>query len=203
MVDRRWALRAGLAITGASLAGTAGAAELEPTPSQPEGPFYPTTKPARLSADLTQGHGEKDARGERLALGGRVLARDGSPLAGVMVEIWQADYQGIYHHTGDDRHLDVDPGFAGYGEVKTGAAGEFALQTIVPAPYTGRPPHIHVRLVRDDTAVLTTQLYIKDHPANEKQGFFSSLIFSNTDKLLMQLQPGSASGKAAQFHLVV
>ena len=113
MVDRRWALRAGLAITGASLAGTAGAAELEPPPSQPEGPFYPTTKPARLSADLTQGHGEKDARGERLALGGRVLARDGSPLAGVMVEIWQADYQGIYHHTGDDRHLDVDPGFAG------------------------------------------------------------------------------------------
>lgn len=203
MAKRRLALQAGLALTAASFAGSAQATPKTLTPSQPEGPFYPTTKPQKIDADLTNGHASAMARGERLRLSGQVLDRASKPQRGIIVEIWQADYQGIYHHPGDARHAEVDAGFAGYGEATTDAAGNFTLQTIVPVPYTSRPPHIHVRLMRAGAAELTTQLYIAGHPSNDKQGIFSSFLFSNMEQLLMHMRPAASGGQHSSFDFVI
>jgi protocatechuate 3,4-dioxygenase beta subunit len=63
-----------------------------PTPSQPEGPFYPTTFPADRDSDLTRIAGRAArARGTPLYLSGRVLARSGAPVGGAAVELWQCD----------------------------------------------------------------------------------------------------------------
>ena len=52
-------------------------AALAPTPSQPEGPFYPKKFPADVDSDLTQIAGRAaSASGTLLHLAGRVLARD-------------------------------------------------------------------------------------------------------------------------------
>src|SRR5262245_27922594 len=79
------------------------AAVLVPTPSQTEGPFYPKTIPAERDADLTQVAGRAaKAQGTPLYFGGRALARDGRPLPGASVELWQCDSHGRYHHVGYD-----------------------------------------------------------------------------------------------------
>lgn len=133
---------------------------LPPTPAQAEGPFYPKTLPADRDADLTQIAGRPGAaRGTRLYLSGRVLGRDGRPVAGASVELWQCDSYGRYHHAGDDG-LPRDDDFQGYGTATTDADGRYAFKTIRPVPYGGRPPHLHVKLRASGAAGLTTQLYV-------------------------------------------
>lgn len=135
---------------------------LAPTPSQAEGPFYPKTLPADRDADLTQivGHATK-AKGTPLYFAGRALTREGRPLANATVELWQCDIYGRYHHAGDDG-VPRDDDFQGYGVAISDAEGRYAFKTIRPVPYTGRPPHLHVRVrpAAGQGPALTTQVYI-------------------------------------------
>jgi protocatechuate 3,4-dioxygenase beta subunit len=75
------------------------AAGLVATPSQTEGPFYPTSFPADMDNDLVQVRGQAaQAMGTVLHLEGRVLDLNGRPVEGALVEIWQCDAQGLYDH---------------------------------------------------------------------------------------------------------
>jgi protocatechuate 3,4-dioxygenase beta subunit len=131
-----------------------------PTPSQPEGPFYPKTFPADRDSDLTQVLGRAArAQGTPLYLSGRVFTRDGRPLGNATIELWQCDVHGRYHHAGDDG-VPRDDNFQGYGATTTDADGRYAFKTIRPVPYGGRPPHLHVRVRAGGASVLTTQIYI-------------------------------------------
>ena len=131
-----------------------------PTPAQTEGPFYPTTLPADRDADLVQVAGRAErAQGTVLYFDGRVVARDGRPVAGARVELWQADRFGRYHHAGDDG-TPRDDNFQGYGVATTDAEGRFAFRTIRPVAYGGRPPHLHLKISAAGSPALTTQIYI-------------------------------------------
>ena len=150
---------AAAAIPGARVASAAAA--LTPTPAQTEGPFYPKTIPADHDADLTQVAGHpRTAQGTRLYFSGRVLARDGKPYSGATIELWQCDAFGRYHHAGDDGKP-RDDAFQGYGAAVTDSDGRYAFKTIRPVAYSGRVPHLHVKVRTTDGATLTTQVYIK------------------------------------------
>ncbi len=132
---------------------------LSPTPAQTEGPFYPRTQPIERDADLTRIAGRAErARGTPLYLQGRVLATDGRALSGALMELWQCDAGGHYHHVGDPGPL--DEAFQGYGTAITADDGRYAFVTIRPVPYPGRPPHLHFTLRHPRAAPLTTQLYV-------------------------------------------
>jgi len=82
--------------------------------------------------------------------------RDGAPVAGAVVEIWQCDAEGHYRHPGDgDR---ADPAFQAFGRVAVDAQGGWQFRTIRPVAYSGRTPHIHVKVRRGSRTLLTTQL---------------------------------------------
>ncbi|MDX1698668.1 MAG: hypothetical protein R3308_10295, partial [Thiohalobacterales bacterium] len=84
------------------------------TPRQPAGPFYPTEPPLDDDNDLTQvGDSTQRARGRIADLGGRILDRNGTPLPGLRMEIWQCDANGRYRHPRDSGHRAIDPGFQG------------------------------------------------------------------------------------------
>ena len=155
-LSRLAAIAAAASVAGASAQGR----NLAPTPSQTEGPFYPKTFPADVDADLTQviGRGAR-AQGTALYFEGRVLGLDGRPVPGAVVELWQCDALGRYHHAGDDGGP-RDDNFQGYGRTTTAADGRYAFKTIRPVPYGGRPAHLHVRVRPAGAAVLTTQIYI-------------------------------------------
>lgn len=154
------------ALAAAAIPAARAATALTPTPAQTEGPFYPTKIPADHDADLTQvaGHAAP-ARGTRLYFSGRVLARDGKPHAGATVELWQCDSFGRYHHAGDEG-FPRDDGFQGYGVAVTDADGRYVFKTIRPVAYSGRVPHLHMKVRTTEGAALTTQAYIKGDPTS-------------------------------------
>ena len=172
---------------------------LTPTPSQPEGPFYPKTFPADRDSDLTQVAGRSArAQGTPLYLSGRALAHDGRPLGNATVEIWQCDVHGRYHHARDDG-VPRDDNFQGYGVATTDADGRYAFKTIRPVPYGGRPPHIHVRVRAGRGSVLTTQIYIAGD-ALAGDSVLSGASSATIRQLTMALapvtgrEPGAVSG---------
>jgi protocatechuate 3,4-dioxygenase beta subunit len=183
-------------------------AERAPTPAQGEGPFYPRAKPGDRNNDLIHVEGQAaPAQGERLRLSGRVLDAGGAPVRGTRVEIWQCDHRGVYHHPSGARRGAADPGFQGFGEHVTDADGHYAFLTLMPVPYPGRPPHIHVKVVVDGRERLTTQLYLKDHPDNDRDFLLGRLGGGARERLLLSPRPAGeiagARGFAAGFDFVV
>jgi len=147
------------------------AAELQPTPMQTPGPFYPVVKPADKNADLTTVSGKQGhAEGKIVYLRGRVLNANGKPLEGVRVEIWQANSRGRYGHPSERNAAPLDPNFQGYASVTTDPQGRFGFKTVKPGAYAAgelqRTPHIHF-MVTGKSDFLVTQMYFPGEPLNE------------------------------------
>ena len=120
------------------------------------GPFYLAGAPSRMQlADA----GEP---GERLALTGTVVGAGCAPLAGVLLDVWQADKDGAYHGGAADQ-------FRLRGKVTTDASGRFSIDTIRPgnyeqAPGLWRPAHLHFTLSLAGHRQVSTQLYFAGDP---------------------------------------
>ncbi len=169
-------------------------AAAKPTPRGSEGPFYPRRRPKDDDADLVLvENAVREAGGDILHLAGRLLDTNARPIAAARVEIWQCDVKGIYLHPGDRRYGSRDTGFQGFGHAITDADGGFKFRTIVPVPYPGRTPHIHVKVVVGGRDVLITQLYLADHPQNSGDYLFRRLGPDGQRRVSMQIKSGAAS----------
>lgn len=138
---------------------------LVPTPRQTTGPFYPRTKPRDSDADLVTVAGRPEpAQGTLTRIDGRVVDPRGRVVPDALVEIWQCDALGRYHHPRDGGGL--DPNFQGYGRTETDGQGGYGFRTIRPVPYPGRTPHIHFAVAARNFPHLTTQMYVAGEPLN-------------------------------------
>jgi protocatechuate 3,4-dioxygenase, beta subunit len=169
------------------------------TPAQTEGPFYPVALPRDADADLLRNGTLQYTRGEPAWVEGVVTDLQGKPLAGAQVEIWQCDHAGHYHHPGDGGR--ADPTFQGFGRTTVAGDGRYRFRTIKPVPYSGRTPHIHVKVRLERRELLTTQLYVEGDPNNERDFLWRSLG-ANRALLTVPFRPGS-DGLHAQFPIVV
>lgn len=127
-----------------------------PTTAQTEGPFFKAGSPERASL-LGPG-----ITGTTLVVTGFVLTRSCRPLAGAKVDFWQANAQGAYDNSG----------FNLRGHHFTDAQGRYRLETISPAEYPGRTPHIHVKVTPSGGTTLTSQLYVPDQARNASDSIF-------------------------------
>lgn len=150
-----------------------------PTPRETEGPFFKPRSPER-STLLTPG-----MPGTPLVLVGRVLGTACQPVAGALLDFWQADAAGAYDNTG----------FRLRGHQFADAEGRWRLVTIVPGLYPGRTRHIHVKVQAPHRPVLTTQLYFPGEPHNAADFLFRS-------DLLMALQTADA-GASGRFDFIL
>ena len=122
-------------------------------------------------ADMSQVAG-KAAMGERIIVAGRVLDENGKPLRGAMVEVWQANSSGRYHHIRDQHDAPLDPNFEGRARVFTDDEGNYRFTTVKPGAYpwrnhwnAWRPIHIHFGLHGPGFAQrLVTQMYFPGDP---------------------------------------
>jgi protocatechuate 3,4-dioxygenase beta subunit len=165
---RRLLFNIGLLASGWELShsGAALTQELAPTPSchdgdeptihETEGPFFKPKSPER--SDLR----EPGASGRRFELSGFVRTRACRPVHGALVDLWHADEKGEYDNVG----------FRYRGHVFTGPDGAFRFRTILPALYTGRTRHYHVKVQAPGSRLLTTQLYFPNEAANLRDGLF-------------------------------
>ncbi|MBN9411088.1 MAG: intradiol ring-cleavage dioxygenase [Burkholderiales bacterium] len=168
------------------------------TPSQTEGPFYPLQLPADRDHDLLAHGAARYARGTPVWLEGEVTDVEGRPVRGADVEIWQCDADGHYHHSGDGGR--ADPDFQGFGRVRVGADGRYRFRTIEPVPYTGRTPHIHLKVKLGSRELLTTQVYVEGHPGNARDFLWRRL--SDAERAAVTV-PFTAGGDGRIAHLPV
>jgi protocatechuate 3,4-dioxygenase beta subunit len=135
------------------------------------GPLLGETALGHLDADLTRQH-DGEPIGQRIVVTGRVLDDAGRPLAGTLLEIWQANAGGRYRHVRDNWPAPLDPNFTGVGRTLTDDEGRYSFTTIRPGAYpwrnhdnAWRPAHIHFSLLgRAFTQRLVTQMYFPDDP---------------------------------------
>jgi len=185
----------------ASLRASAQGATRRPTAAQTEGPFYPVALPADSDTDLLTNGSLRYTRGQPAWIDGSVVDVDGRPVRGAVVEIWQCDDQGHYHHPGDgDR---ADRAFQGFGRVAVDGEGRYRFRTIRPVAYGGRAPHIHVKVRLASRELLTTQLYVQGDPGNERDGLWRSLRSDQDRAALTRPFVATAEGLQAHFPIVV
>lgn len=151
---------------------------LKESPSQTAGPYVHiglTPNVAGIGGvydnDLGAAMVDGKTRGRRIAITGRVLDGSGTPLKDALLEIWQADADGLYNSP-SERRGSADPHFTGWGRAAThGETGEYRFETIKPGrvPFKdGRlmAPHISFWIVaRGINLGLNTRLYFADEAA--------------------------------------
>lgn len=141
------------------------------------------TGPSGLDRRLTVGEndlsttrsGAQRALGQRIWVAGRVVDQDGSPVAGAVIEIWQANAAGKYVHEMDRFDAPIDPNFTGIGRIVTDAEGCYKFQSIKPGAYPvmesdwwWRPPHIHFSILGPSwMSRFVTQIFFPGEPLNE------------------------------------
>lgn len=208
LLTRRETLRR-LAAGSALFAAPGAFAEgLTQTPKATEGPFYPDHLPLDTDNDLLIiNAGTTSALGTISYVTGRVLDAKGQPLRNALVEIWQCDNAGAYLHSGTGNKEKQDKNFQGFGRFLTGPTGEYLFRTIKPVPYPGRTPHIHFKIKHGGKDLLTTQLYVKGHEGNEKDGLWKSIRDEKQrDNCTVDFAPlpGAKAGElSAKFEIVL
>ncbi len=133
------------------------------------GPFHTPDAPALKSgADMTNG-----APGEPLYVTGRVVTADGKPVAHAMVDVWQADAEGLYDVQRGELHNER----RARGLIQADQEGQFSFWTVLPEAYpvptdgpvgqmlvnTGRhawrPAHIHFMVKAEGFQPLITHIF--------------------------------------------
>ena len=125
--------------------------------------------------------------GVPLLIFGWVFDQDCAPIASAKLDFWQADANGVYDNVG----------YTLRGHVFADENGNYAIESIIPGEYPGRPPHIHVKVFAPDgRELLTTQLYFSG-------GENSADVRSAPDLLVSTLGPDADGRQQAQFDFVV
>ena len=152
--------------------------QLKESPSQTAGPYVHigctpnfTGIEGVYDADLGTIMLNDQARGERITVTGQIFDGTGTPLRDAMIEIWQADADGLYNSPQELRG-DADPNFAGWGRCPTDLqTGQYTFQTIKPGRVPFRDgrlmaPHISFWIVaRGINLGLQTRMYFADEDA--------------------------------------
>ncbi|NBT30938.1 MAG: protocatechuate 3,4-dioxygenase subunit alpha [Rhodobacteraceae bacterium] len=151
---------------------------LKETPSQTAGPYvHIGLAPGAAGFDIYKSElgwdiAGPDAIGERITVEGLVIDGTGAPVKDVMLEVWQADANGIYPHPEDPRAAEVAKGFRGWGRVITDFdTGLWSFDTIKPGAVPGRmgrvqAPHLNLWIVaRGINVGLNTRLYFPEDDA--------------------------------------
>lgn len=149
--------------------------ELHETPSQTGGPYvHIGLLPQQANIEVFENNFnnqlvKENTLGERIRLEGQVFDGLGLPLRDVLIEIWQADANGVYPSAADIQGKVVDPNFLGWG--RTGAdfeTGFWSFNTIKPGAVPGRKgttqaPHIALIIfARGINIGLNTRVYFED-----------------------------------------
>lgn len=169
------------------------------------GPFW------RANAPLCQ-PGESIARSETpgvpLEVTGVVRNAAGQPLAGAIVDVWQASPVGLYENQ-DAAQEDMNL----RGRFETDDEGRFRFRTVRPAGYPvpvdgpcgellraqrrhpNRPAHLHFMVSKPGHKVLVTQVF-----ADDDENLESDPVFGVTRKLIGRFEPQHGGQHATLQH---
>ena len=171
-------------------------ASARPTEATVQGPFYWEGSPVLpLGSDIGAG-----MPGEPAYYSGRITDTHGRPLAGVCLDVWSGDGEGVY-----DMQMGEDAGMRLRARFHTDAQGRYHFWSIKPFYYPvpddgpvgdmlramgrhpNRPGHIHMMVYRDGYVPLTTHLFPADSPFLD-----SDAVFGVRDSLVVPFERHAA-----------
>jgi hydroxyquinol 1,2-dioxygenase len=176
------------------------------------GPFYVQEPPEAPNGSDISG----DAPGDPLLVEGTVRDLEGRPLAGAVVDTWQADDDGYY-----DVQLD-DAGTLLRARLRTDEQGRFSFWGVVPSPYPipddgpvgdmltaqgrhpYRPAHVHFMVSAPEHVRLVTHLFLADDPYLDSDAVFgvkASLVRSLTTAHVDAVPSGRSAPDGGVAHL--
>ena len=129
-------------------------------------PIHQTAGPFFSRERLIRSNLQEDREGAPLTLSFDLV--DGercTPLSGLQVAVWHSDAHGVYggfDRQGHRRDVDARGKTFLRGTQVSSNGGRVTFSTIVPGWYPNRITHIHLRVIKDKTSLLTTQIYLPD-----------------------------------------
>jgi protocatechuate 3,4-dioxygenase beta subunit len=170
------------------------------------GPFHMVESPPReLGATIAL-----DGKGEPCLVTGQVTGADGQPLAGALVDVWQANDDGFY----DVQQPDIQPERNLRGLFTADDSGRFWFRSIVPRHYPipddgpvgqllgatrrhpYRPAHIHFIVTAPGHRPVTTHLFVEGSPYID-----SDAVFGVKESLVRQFALVEDPARAAEVGL--
>jgi protocatechuate 3,4-dioxygenase, alpha subunit len=178
--------------------------DLVATPSQTAGPYLHLGLTAKRSVRCLA---DTKAKGERVWLTCCILDGDGTPVSDAMIEIWQANADGKYHHPEDTQQKAIDAAFGGFGRLATGEDGSCVFETVTPGRVPGndgvlQAPHLNVSLfARGLLKRLATRIYFAGDPTNREDPVLSLVPQERRATLMAQPDPSRQGGWRFDIHL--
>ena len=129
-----------------------------------EGPYY-------LDLDLIRRNIKGDRKGTPLTLNFTVVdASTCKPIPKALVEIWHTDAEGVYSGVQGNTENFLR------GGQRAGAKGRVRFETIVPGWYSGRTPHIHMKVFVSGNEIHTGQVFFQPKTLRQvyAQGIYAS-----------------------------
>jgi catechol 1,2-dioxygenase len=172
------------------------------------GPFWRSNAPDCANGDDIA---RCDMPGPSMLVSGQVRDVAGKPVAGALVDVWQASPAGMYENQ-DERQPDMNL----RGRFRTDAEGRYHFRTVRPSGYPVpthgpvgallraqnrhcmRPAHIHFMVSHEGFKTLTTQVF-----ADDSEHLHSDVVFGVTQALVGKFEPcqGAPGSAATQYTL--
>lgn len=166
--------------------------KLRRTPSQTIGPFFAYSLTAEQYGydynSIVNGFLlDPTEEGERIYITGNVFDGKGNSIHDALIELWQADANGVYRTLPVSKKND---GFTGFGRLGTGtnATHKFSFITIKPGAIGElQAPHINVIVfMRGSLLPLYTRIYFSDEEANSKDELLNAIELARRETLIAQ-----------------
>jgi protocatechuate 3,4-dioxygenase beta subunit len=127
-----------------------------------------------------------DRKGEQMAIFGRVVDTEGKPIAGAVLDVWQANDEGFY----DVQQKGIQPEFNLRGVFRAGPDGRYWFRAVKPRYYPipadgpvgqllaalgrhpNRPAHFHYILKADGFETLITHIFDPNDPYIDSDAVF-------------------------------
>lgn len=166
-----------------------------PTPSQTVGPFFGFALPYERGPELVS----PDAPGA-IRVEGHVYDGAGDPVPDALVEIWQANADGVYA-------TDAGAAFVGFGRCGTDREGAYHFITIKPGTVaapdgTLQAPHLNVTIfARGLLRHLVTRMYFPDEAAANADDPTFNLVPPENRATLIARAVGGDRGTSLRFDI--
>jgi protocatechuate 3,4-dioxygenase beta subunit len=124
------------------------------------------------------------AQGEFIEIYGRLMDSECTPIVGAVIEVSQANANGVYNSTSKHHDL-IDPNFVGTGKAITDNLGYYSFLTIIPGAIKSQAPHIRFHVRHQDFLDFETYMYFEDQAMNQKDKTLNKKIESDKRDLLV------------------